>query len=268
MRGIAFLSFLVVLACSAVEAPRAADREVDIELVLAADISRSMDLEEAELQRQGYVRAIRHPRIIGAIRAGALGRIAVTYIEWSGAYDQQTLVGWTEISDETSAEAFAAALERADVRVARRTSISSAMITAAASFEGNGFAGRRRIIDISGDGPNNAGDYVVDARDRVVAGRIVINGLPIVSNRPNPSGFPSLANLDHYYEDCVIGGTGAFLVVAHGFHDFARAIRRKMLLEIAGVTPPRPLLHLAADGDRPPCDIGERQLQERMMDLN
>jgi len=246
----------------------ATERNVDLELVLAADISRSMDLDEAALQRQGYAHAIRHPAIVGAIRAGAYGRIAVTYMEWAGEETQQILAGWAEISDQASAEAFAQVIERADLGVARRTSISAALLSAARLFDANGFRGGRRIIDVSGDGPNNSGVYVVAARDRVVAAGITINGLPIISNRPNPSGYPDLAELDLYYEDCVIGGPARFMVVARGFKDFARAIRRKMFLEIAGViTPPR-LLHLAAKKRRPPCDIGEKQRQEWMLNFN
>ena len=241
---------------------RAAERKVDLELVLAADISRSMDLEEAALQRQGYAHAIRHPRILGAIRAGGLGRIALTYMEWAGDGIQRTVVDWTEIADKQSAEAVAAAIEAAPLSVARRTSISGAMLEAAGRFAGNGFDGRSRVIDISGDGPNNDGVFVTKARDRVIAQRITINGLPIVTGQPNPTGFPDLPELDLYYEDCVIGGSSAFMVVAHGFHDFARAIRRKLFLEIADLAPPRRLLHLAATRVRPPCNIGEIQLRE------
>jgi len=262
-----FLSVLAAAALSVVlsEGARAAERPVDLELVLAADISRSMDQEEMALQRQGYAHAIRHPRIVGAIRAGGHGRIAVTYVQWAGEYTQRTVVGWTEVSDQASAEAFARAIEASSLEVERRTSISSALLYGAGSFENNGFQGRRRVIDVSGDGPNNSGMMVDHARDRVVAEKITINGLPIISGRPNPSGFPMFKNLDLYYEDCVIGGASAFMVVAHGFMDFARAIRRKLFLEIAGLTPPRPLLHLAAERVRPPCDAGEQQMYDWMM---
>ena len=265
MRRSLILCLAVVLASWA--GPASAQRSVDLELVLAADISRSMDLEEAALQRQGYAHAIRHPAIIDAIRAGGLGRIAVTYMQWAGSHLQRTVVGWTEISDTASAEAFAAAVEASDLGVARRTSISGALEYAASLFQGNGFQGRRQIIDVSGDGPNNNGIFVDKARDKVVAQRITINGLPIISNRPNPSGYPVLKDLDLYYEDCVIGGPAAFMVVAHGFNDFARAIRRKMLLEIAGVQPQKPLLHFASARVRPPCDAGEIQHRNWMPEL-
>ena len=243
-------------------------RAVDLELVLAADISGSMDLEEAILQRQGFVEALRHPEVIEAILSGPLQRIAVTYVEWAGEHYQTTLVDWTEIGDAESAAAFAKDVEAPPVTTALWTSISTLIATAARKFEDNGFEGERRVIDISGDGPNNRGVYVVDARDRAVAAGIVINGLPIVNDRPGPYGLAPLPNLDFYYEDCVIGGFGAFVVVANGFADFARAIRRKMLLEIAG--PPSPpvrpgsRLHRVAERPRPPCNAGELQIRNMM----
>ncbi len=245
----------------------AAERAVDLELVLAADISESMDIEEAALQRHGFAQAIRSPEVIAAIRSGRLGRIAVAYIEWAGDGYQNTLVDWTEVGDENSAAAFAEAVEWSTPRTATWTSISTAIRYAARSFQGNGFRGERRIIDISGDGPNNKGAYVVDARDRAVADGIVINGLPIVNDRPNPYGYPVLPNLDLYYEDCVIGGPGSFIVTADGFKDFARAIRIKMVLEIADVAPPNPLLRSVAQRPRPPCDAGEQQLRGWMFDF-
>jgi len=244
----------------------AAERQVDLELVLAADISGSMDLEEAALQRQGFANAIRHPEVIEAIRRGQFGRIAVTYMEWAGDRYQSTLVGWTEIADAASANTFAEAVERPPVRTALWTSISGAIVYAARGFEDNGYRGLRRVIDISGDGPNNRGLFVVEARDYAVAEGIVINGLPIINGRPGRYGLPPLPNLDLYYEDCVIGGFGSFVVVANGFRDFARAILRKLLLEIANEMPRAPVLHLAADRPRPPCNAGELQL--RVFDYN
>ncbi len=248
--------------------PASAEREVDLELVLAADISGSMDIEEAALQRRGFVSAIRHPEVIATIRRGRLGRIALSYVEWAGDLHQSTLVRWTEISDAASAGKFADAIERHPVRTAFWTSISTVILYAAARFEKNGFSARRRIVDISGDGPNNKGIYAPIARDRAVAQGITINGLPIINNRPGPYGFMPIPNLDFYYQDCVIGGPGAFVIVANGFKDFARAIRRKMVLEIAGARPPAKLFHLAAEGYRPPCDIGEVQLRNRMLDMD
>ncbi len=140
--------------------------------------------------------------------------------------------------------------------------VGGAIAFGAQSFEGNGFRGERRIIDISGDGPNNMGAYVILARDRAVADDITINGLPIINDRPNINGYPLMPNLDLYYEDCVIGGFGAFIVVADGFKDFARAILRKLVTEIAGRAPPRHLLRLAAARPRPLCNAGEVQYRK------
>ena len=263
-----FLSRHLIAVCICFWLPGngvAAEREVDLELVLAVDISDSIDLEEATLQRQGYVSALRHPDVIEVIQRGRLGRIAITYIEWAGEHYQSTLVGWTEIANASSAAAFAEAVERATVKTALWTSISSAIAFAARSFEGNGFRGEQRIIDISGDGPNNKGEYVVHARDRAIADGIVINGLTIINDRPQMYGYPPFPDLDLNYEDCVIGGQGEFVVVADGFKDFARAIRRKMVLEIAGGAPPARILLLAAARPRPPCNAGEVQLQKWLL---
>ncbi len=242
-------------------AARAAEREVDLQLVLAADVSGSMDVEEATLQRRGFANALRHPEIIEAISRGPLGRIAVTYVEWAGDHFQSTLVDWTEISDGASAEAFAAAVEKPPVRTALWTSISGVIFFGLQRFAESDYVSERRVLDISGDGPNNKGLLVETARDRAIAEGITINGLPIVNDRPSRFGLPPLANLDLYYEDCVIGGFGSFVVVADGFRDFARAILRKMLLEIAGTPPKARLLHLADGRSRPPCIAGELQLQ-------
>ena len=250
----------------------ATERTVDLELVLAADISDSIDEEEAALQRQGFANAIRDPQVIAMIQRGPLGRIAVTYVEWSGVHTQNTLVDWTELSDAESARAFADAIVLPSVRIeqwVQYTSISTLILRAAHSFKGNRFQGRRRIIDISGDGPNNRGTYVVLARDMAVADDITINGLPIINDRPGPYGYPPMPNLDLYYEDCVIGGHGSFLIVAKGYRDFARAIRHKMLLEIAGSAPPLSLLRLASNQVRPPCNAGELELPpDWMFDFN
>ena len=165
-----------------------AERAVDLELVLAVDISNSMDLEEAALVRQGFVRAFRHRDVINAIQRGRLGRIAVTYVEWGQHQYQRTRVNWAEIEDFSSAAEFAEAIERSSVILVEWTSISGAITFGAQSFEGNGFRAERRIIDISGDGPNNNGAYVSVARDHAVAHGIVINGLPIINDRPQIYG--------------------------------------------------------------------------------
>jgi hypothetical protein len=187
-----FLSGYIIALCACLWLPGngvAAERAVDLELILAADISDSMDLEEAALQRQGFARAFRHRDVIKAIQRGRFGRIAVTYVEWAGEHIQSTLVHWTEISDTESTMAFADAIEQQTVRIekwTKYTSISAVIAFGVQRFEGNGFRGERHVIDISGDGPNNRGAYVVHARDRAVADGITINGLPIINDRPGP----------------------------------------------------------------------------------
>jgi len=245
----------------------ATGRQVDLELVLAADIYRSMDLKDAAMQRRGYVSAILHPAVIATIRRGRLGRIAVAYVEWAGVRLQSTLVDWTVISDEESAARFVEAVNRYPVRTASLTSISSAIDYAATSLRHNAYFAERQIIDISGDGPNNKGEFVTLSRDRAVADGITINGLPIINQDAGRYGIRPVPNLDNYYEDCVIGGPGAFVIAADGYKDFARAIRRKMVLEIAGLNPNFPRVCLAATGYRPPCNVGEQQLRNPMMNF-
>ena len=246
MRGVLVVAFAVLPHIDG--RAEASERVVDLELVLAADISASMDLAEAALQRRGFVEAVRHPEVIKVIKKGRLGRIAIAYMEWAGEYDQRMEVGWREVSDAKSAIAFAEEIGRLRLRTDYWTSISKAITFTARSFEGNGFYGRRRIIDISGDGPNNNGPSLVLARDRAVKDGIIINGLPIINDRLDYDGTPRLPNLDLYYAECVIGGRGSFVVVAHGFRDFARAIRQKMVLEIADRLPKKPRLRLASSG--------------------
>lgn len=256
----------------------AAELEVDLELALAVDVSGSVDEEEAMLQRNGYIAAFRHPSVVDAIRSGPLGRIAVSYYEWAGFGHMKVVAPWTVVHDKASADALAGRLEREVPATARRTAISSAITFGAGHFDDNGFAGRRRVLDISGDGPNNWGELVTAARDRAVARGITINGLPIINERPTFSGLPAMRDLDLYYRDCVIGGPGAFYIVARDFRDFGRAVLRKLILEIAGLQPPRdvarrtggggergPLLRHVADAPPekrtpPSCEAGYRQI--------
>jgi hypothetical protein len=219
----------------------AEDLPVDLELVLAVDISGSIDPSEARLQREGYVAALRHPRVIEAIKGGMLGRIALTYVEWAGEDNQRTLLDWTVIGDAASAFAFADALAEAPLMSGQWTSLSAAIDYAGPRFESNGFKGVRRVIDISGDGYNNRGRPVEAARDQAVGAGITINGLPIMDDRPNPWGSLPPKDLDRYFRDRVIGGPGAFIVVANDYAAFAQAILSKLLLEIAGQTPARNL---------------------------
>ena len=260
-----FLSISLLFAAGLISPPAgAADMPVDLELVLAVDVSRSIDEAEAELQRQGYIAAFRDPEVLRAIEHGILGRIAVTYVEWAGAWHGDVVVGWTVIDGRESAHAFADALDRRVPASARRTSIGGAIAFAAPLFGDNGFEGTRRTIDISGDGPNNDGPLVHVARDLAVAAGITINGLPILDRNGGVFSWYSIPNLDLYYRDCVIGGPGAFIVVAEDFQDFARAVRRKLLLEIAGLEPVLTLAQLRRDDRKsPPCDIGEQMRRAR-----
>ncbi|MEQ8356310.1 MAG: DUF1194 domain-containing protein [Kiloniellaceae bacterium] len=248
---------------------------VDLELVLAVDVSLSIDSREALLQRQGYVEAFRDPLVVEAIGSGILGRMSVLYFEWANSAHTQLIVDWMLIDSPASAAAFAAALERRRPGPAHYTSISGAIDFAAALFDSNGYDGTRQVIDVSGDGPNNWGDLVNRARDRAVAQGVTINGLPILDRNIGPFSRYNIANLDLYYRDCVIGGPASFIVVAENFEAFASAIRRKLILEIAGLHPleaPFPGYQpaQAIDGDArvsPPCDIGEQLLRSRVDDF-
>lgn len=243
---------------------------VDLELVIATDVSRSIDEGEARLQREGVAAAFLDSGVIGAIGSGPLGRIAVAYLDYSSRPYNRLIVDWRVIHDRASATAFAEALLKKPLSFGRRTSVSDAIAHGVELIEQNAYAGKRRVIDVSGDGPNNHGSLVVTMRDMAVAKGIVINGLPIM-NDPGP-GLRSryyLPDLDKYYAGCVIGGTGAFQVPARDFKDFARAIKKKLILEIAGlgaINPlnrrPRILKANAAPpvggGFRLGCDIGEK----------
>jgi hypothetical protein len=229
---------LAALLCALPLTAAAQDLPVDLELVLAVDISGSIDEDEAVLQRAGYVNALRHPQVIAAIEGGMFGRIAVIYIEWAGDHHQQTVLDWTLINDDKDAVAFSEALAETPLSTGRWTSISGAIDYAVPLFDDNGFEGFRKVIDISGDGYNNRGRPVESARDEALAAGITINGLAIINERPSRWGSPPPTDLDRYFEERVIGGPGAFVMVAHDFTDFGRAILSKLLLEIAGDTPP------------------------------
>jgi hypothetical protein len=206
---------------------------VDLELVLAIDVSRSVDAEEAKLQREGYMAALTHSRVLQAIRSGPNRRIAVIYIEWAASSMQRIVVPWTVIEDETSAQNFIARIEATPYVSWPWTSISGAIDFAVPLFEDNGYEGTRRVIDISGDGRNNSGRLAEMARDEAVARGIVINGLPILNDRPNFSRPPEY-DLELYYRESVIVGPGSFVVAADDFSVFAGAILSKLIREIAG----------------------------------
>jgi hypothetical protein len=222
-------TLLAVLLLGATMAPGDAEPAVDIALVLAVDVSLSIDAEEFALQRAGYAAAFRDERVVDAITGGAVGAVAVTYIQWSGAREQQQIVGWRLIDDRASAARFAASLAAADRIVAGgSTSLSGAIDTAGRLLDRSGYAAERRIIDISGDGSNNSGRQPNFARDEAVAQGITINGLAILKNEPQ---------LDFYYRENVVGGRGAFVQTASDFGDFAAAILAKLIREVAALPP-------------------------------
>ncbi|MCZ4092041.1 MULTISPECIES: DUF1194 domain-containing protein [Sinorhizobium] len=245
------LALILALSGSPIQSA-AMPADVDVELVLAVDMSGSMDMEEARVQRSGYLQALRHPDFINAVKGGLLGRIAIGYFEWAGLVNEQSVVTWQVIDDAGDAEAFAAKVEARPIGTRRGTSISNAILFGTSLIDSNAFSGARRVIDISGDGPNNTGPPVTPARDGAVGRGIIVNGLAILI-RPSVSTGP----LDQYYSECVIGGPGSFVLPVHEPEDFAIAIRQKLILEVSGLTPP-PALHLAATAPGTDCLIGEK----------
>jgi len=237
---------------------------VDLELVLAVDVSYSMDLEELAIQREGYAQAIVSKEFLQALKSLGKGRIAVTYFEWAAATDQKIIIPWRLIDGPETADAVAGEIMKTPIRRASRTSISGAINFAMPLFDENPYRGLRRVIDVSGDGPNNNGAPVTIARDAAVEKGIVINGLPIMVKEPSYSTM-DIENLDFYYEDCVIGGPGSFVVTIKDRDKFKEAIRTKLLLEIAGRTPERPVVPAAAEAKEPRvnCLIGEKIWQDR-----
>jgi hypothetical protein len=230
MAGLLRATLAAMALTIAAPGPLRAGTPVDLELVIAVDVSGSMDAGEFALQREGYVAAIRHPEFIDAVRSGRYGRVALTYVEWSGVDHQSVVVPWRVLDDAVSANAFAEALAAQPPVIDRGTSISAALLFATALFEENSFDGLRQVIDISGDGPNNYGPPVTTAREVAVGRGVVINGLPILI-RPSPL-FPAM---DRYYTDCVIGGAGSFVLPVTATGEFAEAIRRKLVIGVAAV---------------------------------
>jgi hypothetical protein len=267
IRRLRFLAWTIAALLLAGNAGIAQDRpQVDVELVLAVDISYSMDYDELALQREGYILALTSEQFLDAMRRGPLGKIALTYLEWAGAGEQQIVVPWQLVDGPASATAFAQKLKEAPIRRAYRTSISEALKYSEKLF-GTDFKGIRRVIDVSGDGTNNQGDLIEPTRDEVVRKGITINGLPIMLKTPVASMI-DLPDLDVYYEDCVIGGPGNFLVPVRERHQFADAIRNKLVLEVAGITPgrnivPERTLFPVASPPRVSCTIGEQMWQRR-----
>jgi hypothetical protein len=242
MRSIRKLLTLLALTCFAwgLAIHPASATDVDLELVLALDVSRSMDDEELELQRQGYASAFRHDAVIAAIRSGPKGRIAVTMVEWAGTGYQKLIVPWTIVDGADAAGRFAQAVLDTPKFSFNWTSISGAIDFARTLFGTSGLQGTRRVIDISGDGVNNHGRAANLARDEAVAMGITINGLVIINDRPTPGGWRPFNQqpLDQHYRENVIGGPGAFVMVAEDFDSFAFAVRNKLVREISGLDGP------------------------------
>ncbi len=258
------VAFLVALGLGT--APVIAQSRADLELVIAVDVSLSMDIDEQRLQRDGYVAAFRDPEVHKAIASGAFGRIAVTYVEWAGPPSQHVVLPWTVVDSPESAQAVAGRLEAAPITRARMTSISSALDFSGGLFDASGVRGIRRVVDVSGDGPNNSGRPVLPARDDLIAKGVIINGLPIMLKLA--TGYFDIADLDRYYTDCVIGGPGAFMVPIKDRREFLTATRRKLLLEISGLEPPARLIRVQGRPTRDPsdCNIGELQWRRFLED--
>jgi Protein of unknown function (DUF1194) len=243
------------------QAPRAA-ADVDLELILAVDVSYSMDPDEQALQREGYILGLTSPEFLGALKQGAHGRIAITYFEWAGIADQKVVVPWRLIDGAATAKAFTDQIAAAPYRRAYRTSISGALLYASPLFDANPFHGMRRTVDVSGDGVNNQGPPVTTIRDELLAKTVTLNGLPIMLKRPMAASM-DIENLDVYYEDCVIGGPGAFVVPIKEREHFKDATRTKLVLEVAGRTPPARVVPVTSEAPRISCMIGERMWQYR-----
>ena len=235
MSAVRILASVFVCAMALAGAASAAE-PVDLLLVLASDVSRSVDAAKFKLQRDGYVAAISNPRVIDTIRSGPHGRIAICFVEWSGVGAQKVVIDWTLIDGAKTAQEFTSQLDEAQRSFADRTSISGGIDFAMTQFERAPFQSTRRTIDVSGDGTNNSGRDVTAARDDAVAQGVTVNGLVILSEQPlswnadhtNPPG-----GLEAYYRNNVIGGPGAFVMVAENFNAFGQAILNKLIAEVA-----------------------------------
>lgn len=235
--------------------------EVDVALVLAVDVSYSMDLDELALQRNGYIEAFRARELHDAIAKGALGKIAVTYFEWAGGNFQHVIRPWKIIDGPAAAIAFAEELGEAPTRRGRRTSISGAIDLGVSLLEQSNVLALRKVIDISGDGANNDGRPVTAARDEANAKGIAINGLPVMLKQ---ASYFDIDNLDVYYQDCVVTGIGAFVIPIRERHQFVDATRTKLLREIAEAPPEATVQKAQSSAPNSSCLAGERQWRDRM----
>jgi len=234
---------------------------VDVELVIAVDVSYSIELHELAVQREGYAQAIVSKEFLQALKTGPNRKLAVTYFEWSASSDQKIIIPWRVIDGPETADAVAREIMKTPVRQGSSTSISGAINFAMPLFNKNPYRGLRRVIDISGDGPNNNGAPVTGARDAALERGITINGLPIMMENSSYS-IMNIDNLDLYYEDCVIGGPGSFVVSIKHRNDFKEAIRAKLILEVAGQITERRIAPVVQSDPRVPCLIGEKIWQE------
>lgn len=260
--------FMVALTCLLSGSEGKAAEPVDLALILAVDVSESVDGQEALAQRQGYIQALQSTEVVDAILAGRRGRIAVTYVEWAGPDHLFVILDWAVIDNMASARDFAVRLKRQEITHGYTTSITSLLRRTPAIFARLSLDSDRRVLDISGDGPNNDGGYVLHARDRLLEGGVTINGLPILNDRPAPSGYPRLEDLGGYYTNCVVGGPGSFQIAAESFEDFATAIQLKMVREIADLEPSgfHPQRRLVATSVPYDCNIGEKQSRRRILE--
>ena len=233
-----FFALLMLVGPAVFARPASADDRVDLLIVLAADISRSVDERKFRLQREGYAAAIVDPRVVRAMVGGPMGRIALCFVEWAGDTDQMLVMDWTHIGNAEEAEAVARRIKDAPRAFMGRTSISAAIDFGMAQLRRSPYQSDRRVIDVSGDGTNNSGRPVTEARDAAVAQGLTINGLVILSEIPlatNPMHTHPPGGLLKYYEDHVIGGPGAFALAAEGHEAFGRSILSKLIKEIAEV---------------------------------
>ena len=259
----------VVVWSAGSAAPRVADLDkkqaqanVDVELVIAVDVSYSMDPDEQALQREGYIVGLTSPEFLNALKQGMHGRVAITYFEWAGASDQKVVVPWRVVDGAASAKALADEIAAAPYRRSYRTSISGALQFAWPLFENSEYRGIRRVVDVSGDGANNQGPPVTIVRDQLLERGVTINGLPILLKRPMNQNM-DLENLDIYYEDCVIGGPGAFMIAIKDRDKFKEATRTKLVLEVAGLQPEARVIPASADAPRISCLVGEQMWRYR-----
>ncbi len=234
--------------------------EVDVELALMVDVSRSMGPMELEIQRRGYAQAISSDEVVNAILNGFTGRIALTYVEWAGVGSNRVVIPWTLVDSPAAAKAISEKLTAEFSFGMRRTSITGAIRFAMEDLETNEFEGLRKVIDVSGDGPNNQGGSVEAARDEAVAKGHVINGLPLMT--VDGGSFWDLDDLDLYYESCVIGGPGAFVIPVTDWKEFPLAVRRKIVLELVGPPEVVPVARSGWRMDGYDCFIGEKMREE------